>query len=78
MQGLELSKRYFEEFGRPMLERDFGEYLDRIAIGLVGHGSECFGYDDEISTDHDFTPGFCLWITEVVQIRGSNPSRCNK
>ena len=64
MQGLELSKRYFEEFGRPMLERDFGEYLDRIAIGLVGHGSECFGYDDEISTDHDFTPGFCLWITE--------------
>ena len=64
MQGLELSKSYFEEFGRPMLERDFGEYLDRIAIGLVGHGSECFGYDDEISTDHDFTPGFCLWITE--------------
>lgn len=64
MQGIELSRLYFEEYGRPMLERDFPEYIDRIAVGLVGHGSECFGYDDEISADHDFEPGFCLWITE--------------
>lgn len=64
MQGIELSRAYFEEFGRPMLEREFSEYINRIAVGLVGHGSECFGFDDEISTDHDFEPGFCLWLTE--------------
>lgn len=64
MQGIELSKLYFEEYGRPMLERDFPDYVDRIAVGLVGHGSECFGYDDEVSADHDFEPGFCLWLTE--------------
>ena len=64
MQGIELSKLYYEEFGRPMLERDFPDHLGKIAVGLVGHGSECFGYDDEISLDHDFEPGFCLWITE--------------
>lgn len=64
MQGLELSRAYFEEFGRPMLESEFSEYLDRIAVGLVGHGSECFGFDDEISTDHDFEPGFCIWLNE--------------
>jgi hypothetical protein len=64
MQGIELSKAYFEEFGRPMLEREFSDYLDRIAVGLVGHGSECFGFDDEISTDHDFEPGFCIWLTD--------------
>lgn len=64
MRGLELSKAFFERFGLPMLRNEFAEYADRIAAGLVGHGSECFGYDDDISADHDFEPGFCLWITE--------------
>lgn len=64
MRGIDLSRAYFEEIGLPMLRREFPEYLDRIAVGLVGHGSECFGYDDEISRDHDYEPGFCIWITE--------------
>lgn len=64
MQGIELAREFYEEYGKKMLESDFSEYLDRIAVGLVGHGSECFGYDDEISTDHDFEPGFCIWITD--------------
>lgn len=64
MTGLELSRAFYEEYGRPMLEEKFPEYKGRIAAGLVGHGSECFGFDDEISRDHDFEPGFCLWITD--------------
>ncbi len=64
MQGIEISRAFFEEHGRPMLENEFGEYLDRIAVGMVGHGSECFGFDDEISRDHDFAPAFCLWLTD--------------
>lgn len=63
MQGIELSKAYYEAFGKPMLETQFAEVANRIAVGLVGEGSECLGYDDEISQDHDFEPGFCLWIT---------------
>ena len=55
MQGLELAKRYYEEVGRPMLERDFPELLPRLAAGLVGDGSECLGFDDAISQDHDFS-----------------------
>ena len=47
-----------------MLEREFGEAAGRIAVGRAGHGSECFGYDDEISRDHDHFTGFQLWITE--------------
>ena len=46
-----------------MISREFADYENRIAVGLVGHGSECFGFDDEISRDHDFETGFCLWLT---------------
>ena len=63
MKGLELAKAYYEQYGLPMLQQQFPQYMDRIAVGLVGHGSECFGFDDGISRDHDFEPGFCLWLT---------------
>jgi len=62
MKGLEISKAYFEEFGRPMLERDFPELMPYLAAGLFGSGSECLGYDDEVSQDHDMDPGFMLLI----------------
>lgn len=62
MKGIEISKAYFEEYGKPMLETDFSEALPYLCVGLVGSGSECFGFDDEVSRDHDFEPGFCIFI----------------
>ncbi len=65
MQGLELSKAFYLQYGKPMLEQQFSDVLEHIAVGLVGEGSECLGFDDALSQDHDFEPGFCLWITEA-------------
>ena len=63
MKGIEIAKRYYQEFGKPMLESQFADVINRIAVGIAGEGSECLGFDDEISKDHDFEAGFCLWIT---------------
>lgn len=62
MNGLELSRGYFEAYGKPMLETEFADVLPYLAVGCVGSGSERFGFDDEISRDHDFEPGFCIFL----------------
>ncbi len=64
MNGLELSERLYRDTVRAAIEAEFPEAAPRIAVGLAGPGSECFGYDDEISRDHDFAPRLCLWLTE--------------
>ena len=69
MKGHEEARAFYEEYGRPMLHEQFPDYEDRIAVGLAGRGSECFGYDDEVSRDHDFEPGFCLWLEDVDDLR---------
>ena len=62
MIGLEIARGYYEEFGKPMLESEFSDILPFLAAGFVGSGSEHYGYDDEVSRDHDFEPGFCIFI----------------
>ena len=64
MKGIELSKEYFEAFGKEVLETEFSAALPLLAVGLVGGGSECLGFDDEVSTDHDFEPGFCIFLPD--------------
>ena len=64
MTNLELARKLYREKGVPMIREKFPAYESRIATGMAGEGSDCFGYDDAISRDHDYGPGFCLWLTE--------------
>lgn len=60
--NMERCKAFYEQYGRDMIREQFPEYENRIAIGLVGEGSDCFGFDDAISKDHDYEIGFCMWL----------------
>lgn len=64
MKGLELSELFWENIARPRLERAMPQILDVATVGLVGEGSECWGFDDSVSRDHDWGPGFCLWLND--------------
>lgn len=62
--GMALSKAYYEECLLPKLKEELPDYLDKIAVGLVGRGSECYGFDDASSMDHDWGPSLCVWVTK--------------
>lgn len=64
VSGLKLARAFWTQLGKPMIAAKYPQYAGRIAAGLVGHGSECYGFDDAYSQDHDFGPRFCLWLTD--------------
>ena len=66
MKGLELCEKYFREVGYPALKDCFPKLLSEITVGLVGQGSECLGFDDAYSRDHDWGPSFAMWLPEKL------------
>ena len=64
ISGLKLARAFWTQVGKPMIAAKYPQYVARIAVGLVGHGSECYGFDDAYSQDHDFGPRFCLWLSD--------------
>ena len=69
IKGLDLSREYYENMGKSILMELFPEYMGKAAVGLVGEGSECFGFDDQISMDHDYGPSFCVWLPRNIYTR---------
>lgn len=63
MKGLELSRAHWDAVVAPAVAARLPALLPRLAAGLVGEGSECFGFDDDLSRDHDFDPSPCLWLS---------------
>ncbi len=61
---IEKNRKFYEKYVAGLIHEKFPDYENRIAVGIAGEGSDCFGYDDEISRDHDFGTGVCLWLTD--------------
>jgi len=58
--GLQLSRRFYREAVRPVLDRSFPGLAHTAA--LIGPGSETLGFDDEMSTDHSWGPRLQLFL----------------
>lgn len=69
LKGLDICQKYYETYGQKMIEEKFLEYQKYMAVGLFGFGSDCLGYDDNISQDHDFGPGFCIWLPRDIYLK---------
>ncbi|MCM1497771.1 MAG: DUF4037 domain-containing protein [Clostridium sp.] len=73
LNGLTLSRDYYEQFGKEAFgsadaqwNQHYGrdtQELNGICFAKLGEGSECFGFDDLLSKDHDFGPGFGILVT---------------
>ena len=61
---MQLSRDYFTNIAGPQLKLDFPGLYPHLAAGLAGNGSECFGYDDLISQDHDWGVDFYIWTAD--------------
>lgn len=72
MKGFDLCQRFFWEVGHPVLERELPECIPHLAVGLVG-GSQSHGYDDDISRDHGWGPGFTVFLVESAYEQFGQP-----
>lgn len=59
LKGLAIARAYYEQFGKAV----FDELRYDFTIAKTGEGSDCFGFDDILSKDHDFGPGFGVFVT---------------
>ena len=63
IKGLDLSRAFYQEAVRPVLEARFPGL--RHAAALIGSGSEVLGLDTPQSVDHDWGPRLQLFLTEA-------------
>ena len=63
--GKKLCGQFYEEAVRPILINRFPQL--KHAAALIGDGSEVLGFDDELSTDHDWGPRVLLFVEEADQ-----------
>ncbi len=65
-KGLDRSRNFYYEEVEPLLRANYPEILSKASIGLAGTGSECLGYDDETSTDHDFDTRLIICLSNDI------------
>lgn len=64
ISGLNLSELFYQQVVKPIMLRFFPEI--KYACARMGRGSEVLGYDDSVSTDHDFGPCVQLFYRKII------------
>lgn len=62
LSGLDISEIFYENKVKPLLDTKYKDL--KLCVGLFGEGSECLGYDDYISKDHDFGEGVVILLSK--------------
>jgi hypothetical protein len=62
ISGLELSRQFYQETVRPILDAEFPDLA--YSAALIGTGSEVLGFDTEMSADHDWGPRVMLFLKD--------------
>ena len=62
ISGLELSRLFYLEAVKPILDANFPNL--RYSAALIGDGSEVLGFDTEMSADHDWGTRLMLFLEE--------------
>jgi hypothetical protein len=63
VSGLRLARRFYDRGVAPLIA------AVPHSAGLLGDGSEVLGFDDAISTDHDFGPRVQVFVAEENDAR---------
>jgi hypothetical protein len=63
--GLELSRQFYQDAVRPILDAAYPSLPHSAA--LLGRGSEVLGFDDEMSGDHNWEPRVLLFVRDDDQ-----------
>jgi hypothetical protein len=76
VRGLELSRGFYVEAVRPILERRVPGV--EHAAALLGSGSEVLGFDDETSMDHHWGPRVQLFVRDLAPTREIHEALANE
>ena len=66
MKGLELSRKYYFECIKPIIQENIPALAGEYAAALIGYGSDVIGNDDEISRDHEWGPRCHIFLSTVI------------